>query len=124
MKRRILLVDDDTSVLLTLKAVLEMHHYEVETASSGAEACTKLANGEYEIVVTDLRMETEEAGFEVVRTARRQSYCPATAILTAYPLPEHVCRQEQVQSMLVKPIGTTELVRQLEALLVTKGSAS
>jgi CheY-like chemotaxis protein len=124
MKRRILLVDDDMSVLLTLKAVLELHHYEVETASSGGEACAKLARGEYEIVVTDVRMETEDAGFEVVRSARRQSYGPVTAILTAYPLSEQVCRQEQVQSLLVKPIGTMELVRQLEALLVKKRSAS
>ena len=124
MKRRILLVDDDTSVLLTLRAVLELHHYEVETASSSAEACAKLANGEYEIVVTDVRMETEDAGFEVVRTARKQRYCPVTAILTAYPLSEQICRQEQVQSMLVKPIGTTDLVRQLEALLIIRGSTT
>jgi DNA-binding response OmpR family regulator len=33
MKRRILLVDDDVAVLLTLKAVLEMHGFDVHTAS-------------------------------------------------------------------------------------------
>ena len=38
MKRRILLVDDDLAVLLTLKAVLELHGFEVETAGSSAEA--------------------------------------------------------------------------------------
>ena len=42
MKRRILLVDDDVAVLLTLKAVLEMNQFEVETASSGAEAVKKM----------------------------------------------------------------------------------
>ena len=42
MKRRILLVDDDVAVLLTLKAVLEMNQFEVETASSGAEAMKKM----------------------------------------------------------------------------------
>jgi CheY-like chemotaxis protein len=38
MKRRILLVDDDVAVLLTLKAVLELHKFSVDTASSAAEA--------------------------------------------------------------------------------------
>jgi len=36
MKRRILIVDDDLAVLLTLKAVLELHGFEVETAGSSA----------------------------------------------------------------------------------------
>ena len=35
MKRRILLVDDDLAVLLTLKAVLELNHFEVDTAHVG-----------------------------------------------------------------------------------------
>ena len=38
MKRRILLVDDDVAVLLTLKAVLEQNEFTVETATSAAEA--------------------------------------------------------------------------------------
>ena len=72
------------------------------------------------MVITDIRMETEDAGFQVVRTAQQQTYRPVTAVLTAYPPPEQVCRNEQVESLLVKPIGTSELVRQLEALLETR----
>ncbi len=45
MRRRILLVDDDVTVLLTLKAVLELNQFEVETAGSAAEAVKKLASG-------------------------------------------------------------------------------
>ena len=63
MKRRILLVDDDVAVLLTLKAVLEMNQFDVETASSGAEAVEKMRSGVYQMVITDARMETEDAGF-------------------------------------------------------------
>ena len=36
MKRRILLVDDDVTVLLTLKAVLELNQFEVQTAGSAS----------------------------------------------------------------------------------------
>jgi CheY-like chemotaxis protein len=118
MKRRILLVDDDVAVLLTLKAVLELNQFTVETATSAAEAIEKLASGVYQMVITDARMENENAGFEVVRAARRQSYSPATALLTAYPPQNGDWRQEGVQSVLVKPVGTEGLLRQIEALLV------
>jgi DNA-binding response OmpR family regulator len=118
MKRRILLVDDDATVLLTLKAVLELNHFDVQTAASAAEAVKKLATGVYDMVITDSRMETDDAGFHVIRAARQQAYHPATALLTAYP-PRNVDWQTNgVQSLLVKPIGTQDLLRQIEALLI------
>lgn len=118
MKRRILLVDDDTTVLLTLKAVLELNQFEVQTAASAAEGIQKLAAGEYDMVITDSRMETDDAGFHVLRAARQQTYDPATALLTAYPPRNVDWRNNSVQSVLVKPIGTQDLLRQIEALLV------
>jgi len=118
MKRRILLVDDDATVLLTLKAVLELNQFEVQTASSGAEAVRKLASGVYEMVITDSRMETDDAGFHVIRAASAQPYKPATALLTAYPPRNMDWKHNGVQSLLVKPIGTQDLLRQIEALLV------
>jgi CheY-like chemotaxis protein len=120
MKRRILLVDDDVAVLLTLKAVLELHEFTVETATSAAEAIEKLASGVYQMVITDARMENENAGFEVVRVARRQAYRPATALLTAYPPQNGDWKQDGAQSLLVKPMGTQDLLRQIEALLVLR----
>jgi len=119
MKRRILLVDDDMAVLLTLKAVLEMHGFEVQTAQSVDEAAQKLASGTYQMVITDMRMKTETDGQQVVRIAREQTYRPATAILTAYPPDESDWRDTGAGSLLVKPVGTKDLVRQIEALLVS-----
>ncbi len=118
MKRRILLVDDDVAVLLTLKAVLELNQFDVQTAGSAAEALKKLASGVYEMVITDSRMETDDAGFHVMRAARQQAYNPATALLTAYPPPNMDWKHNGAQSLLVKPIGTQDLLRQIEALLV------
>jgi DNA-binding NtrC family response regulator len=118
MKRRILLVDDDMAVLLTLKAVLELNQFEVHTASSAAEAMEKLASGVYQLVITDARMETDDAGFHVIRAAKQQTYNPATALLTAYPPMDGSWRNSDAQSVLVKPIGTQDLMRQIEALLI------
>src|SRR5438552_15824210 len=106
MKRRILLVDDDVTVLLTLKAVLELNQFEVQTAGSAAEAVQKLASGVYEMAITDSRMETDDAGFHVIRAARQQAYSPATALLTAYPPPNLDWEQSGAQPLLVTPIAT------------------
>jgi DNA-binding response OmpR family regulator len=63
-------------------------------------------------------METDDAGFQVIRAARKQKYNPATALLTAYPPMNGNWSTEGAQSLLVKPIGTEDLMRQIEALLV------
>jgi ActR/RegA family two-component response regulator len=118
MKRRLLLVDDDLAVLLTLKAVLEFHGFEVETAASTREALVRLESSTYQMVISDLRMETEDAGLKVILAARLQSYDPATALLTAYPPSGEHWQKEHSESLLIKPVGTNDLLRQVEALLV------
>ena len=123
MKRRILLVDDELPILLTLKAILEMHGFEVDTASSAREALPKLDNNSYHMVITDLRMEEPTSGYDVIRAAKKQAYDPATAILTAYPALGAGWRTRGVQSMLVKPVGTEDLLRQIEALLIAHEDA-
>jgi len=119
MKRRILVVDDELAILLTLRAILEMNGFEVDTAASAKEAERKMKNGVFEMVITDMRMENETAGYEVIRMARQQPYDPATAILTAYPSLGNEWQIEGAHSLLVKPMNTDELLRQLESLLIT-----
>ncbi len=115
--RRILLVDDELAILLTLKAILELNGFAVETAASAKEAEEKLTSGVYDMIITDMRMETETAGYDVIRVAKQQSYDPATAILTAYPTLGSDWESRGAQQLLVKPVGTEELLRQLESLL-------
>jgi DNA-binding response OmpR family regulator len=119
MKRRILLVDDELAILLTLKAILEINGFDVETAASAKEGKSKLAGNSYHMVITDMRMETETAGYDVIREAKKQSYDPAVAILTAFPLLGSDWKEEGADSMLVKPMNTNDLLRQIEALLIS-----
>ena len=118
MKRRILLVDDDVAILLTLKAVLEISGFEVETAASGREAKQRLKANDYQMVITDLRMESETAGQEVAAAARKAASKPAVAMLTAYPPADAEWVRNGTDQMLVKPMNTQDLLRQIEALLV------
>ena len=119
MKRRILLVDDELAILLTLRAILELNNFEVDTAASAREAEKKLKNQTYDMVITDMRMESETAGYDVIRAARQQPYDPATAILTAYPSIDEEWQSRGAQSLLVKPVNTAELLRQIESLMAS-----
>lgn len=81
---RVLLVDDDLTSRLTLKTVLEAGGYFVDAAASAAEAVGKLDRQQYELVLSDLQMESPRAGLKVLAHARLMDYKPATAILTTY----------------------------------------
>jgi DNA-binding response OmpR family regulator len=117
MKRRILLVDDEVAVLLTLKAVLEINGFEVDTAASAREGRLKLRSHEYHMVISDMRMESEQAGAEVIAAARSAPYRPAVALLTAFPLAEEDWQELGADRMLVKPMHTRLLLEQIDRLM-------
>ena len=81
---RVLLVDDNPTSRLTLQTVLEASGYHVDSAASAAEAIPMLDAQEYELVLSDLQMESPEAGLKVLAHARIMDYKPATAIVTTY----------------------------------------
>ena len=117
MRRRILLVDDEVAVLLTLKAVLEISGFEVDTAASAREGVSKLHTRQYHMLITDMRMESDAAGVEVIKAARAANYHPAIALLTAFPVSEEDWQQMGADQLLVKPMHTRILLQQIEDLI-------
>lgn len=117
MGRRILLVDDEVAVLLTLKAVLEISGFEVDTAASAREGKSRLHTHEYNMVITDMRMESDAAGAEVIEAARAAAYRPAVALLTAFPVADEDWQEMGADKLLVKPVHTRILLEQIESLL-------
>jgi CheY-like chemotaxis protein len=117
MKRRILLADDEPSILRTLKTILEVHGFEIETAGSSTEAISKLSAGAFHLVLTDMRMEHDQAGYDVIQAAKKTDYDPVTVILTAFPL-DGDCASEAAPTVLVKPVNAADLLRQIDILLV------
>lgn len=116
-KRRVLLVDDEVAVLLTMKAVLEISGFDVDTATSAHEGRSKIRTREYQMVITDMRMESDAAGREVIQAARTAPYHPAVALLTAFPVEQDDWMEMGADRMLVKPMQTPVLIRQLEKLM-------
>jgi DNA-binding response OmpR family regulator len=117
MKKRILLVDDEVAVLLTLKAVLEINGFDVDTAASGREGKLKLRSNEYHMVISDMRMESDQAGAAVIAAARSAPYQPVVALLTAYPLADEDWQELGADRMLVKPMHTRLLLEQIDRLM-------
>jgi CheY-like chemotaxis protein len=81
---RVLVVDDDLASRLTLQTLLEAGGYRVDAAATAAEALGKMENQEYQLVLSDLQMESPEAGLKVLAHAQMMDYKPATALITAY----------------------------------------
>jgi DNA-binding response OmpR family regulator len=116
MKRRILLVDDEVAVLLTMKAVLEISGFEVDTAASAREGKHCLRTHEYHMIITDMRMENDESGHEVIQAARTAPYRPAVALLTAFPVEDDDWEQMGADKLLLKPMHTRVLLQQIDQL--------
>jgi CheY-like chemotaxis protein len=79
-----LVVDDDPASRLTLKTVLEAGGYNVESAASAAEAVGKMDEGQFELVLSELQLESPQAGLKVIAHARLTDYKPATALIHSY----------------------------------------
>jgi CheY-like chemotaxis protein len=111
---RVLLVDDDPTSRLTLQTVLQAGGYHVDAAASFAEAVGKLEEQEYQLVLSDLQLESPEAGLKVLAHAKMMDYKPATAIVTTYqaskPLPSKA-------HMLIKPEDIPELLGKVANLI-------
>jgi DNA-binding NtrC family response regulator len=105
--KRILVVDDEARVLFVLRHTLARvaEQYEVETASGGREALQKLAETDFDLVLTDLRMPDLD-GIELSRQVRARS--PDTAIIwmTAFGSYSVAAEAEElrVDSCLDKPV--------------------
>lgn len=116
---RVLLVDDDPSSRLTLQTVLRAGGYHVDAAASAAEAVSKLDETEYELVLTDLHMESPESGLKVLAHARMMDYKPATALITTYrdtPSPKGSSKKP-AKMMLIEPEDLPELLTKVADLV-------
>ncbi|MFB3915987.1 MAG: response regulator [Terriglobales bacterium] len=117
MPYSMLLVEDDAAVLQTLKCVFESRGFEVSTATSASDAIRLLTHRQFDIVVTDMRMETDTAGYGVVRMAKAQTGQPVVIILSAFPIPAGEWRNSGADAMFLKGGGVRQMLDELERLI-------
>ena len=112
---RVLVVDDNPTSRLTLQTVLEAGGYRVDAAASAAEAVGKLDEQEYELVLSDLQMESPQAGLKVLAHARMMDYKPATALVTAYQNRQD--ERSKPKQMLISPEDVPDLLGKVASLI-------
>ncbi len=117
MKHRILVVDDEAAILLTLCTILQMSGYTVVTAASAKEALLRLQACSFDLVLTDMKMETETAGYEVIRGVKDSHPNVIVALLTAYPSRCSDWREQGADALLEKPMRPQVLLAHIEALI-------
>jgi two-component system response regulator MprA len=117
---RILVVDDERGIRDSLGRALRLEGYDVDTASDGAEALEKLANGggEPDAVVLDVLMPNVD-GLEVCRRLRAQgSRLPVLMLTARTGVSDRVAGLDAgADDYVVKPFALEELLARLRALL-------
>ena len=111
---KVLLVDDDPASRLTLKAVLEWSGYAVDCAASAAEAVGKMDERQYELVLSDMQLESPRAGLKVLAHARMMDYKPAMALVSAHRNLEDLDHESRV---LIKPEDVPDLLSKVADLI-------
>jgi len=124
VKTRILIVDDEVSILKFLRANLESIGYEVLAAVNGVEALNTVEMELPDLVILDIMMPKID-GFEVCRRLREWSQVPIIMLSAQGDESDKVkCLDLGADDYITKPFGKDELIARVGALLRrTKESA-
>jgi len=116
-RRRVLVVDDDQTLLGTLRRGLSMRGFDVELARDAPEALACMDSHPPDVVVLDIMMPGMD-GLGLCRLVREKSTVPILMLTALDAVPDRVAGlQAGADDYLVKPFAFDELVARLEALL-------
>jgi two-component system alkaline phosphatase synthesis response regulator PhoP len=118
MSARILLVEDEPGLVLTLSDLLGGEGYEVESATDGPTGLAKAVKGDFDLIVLDVML-PGKSGLDVCRELRQQGKDVAVLMLTAKTqlLDRVVGLKLGADDYLTKPFEPPELLARIEALL-------
>jgi CheY-like chemotaxis protein len=121
MSKRILVVDDDADMRLTLKLALELAGYAVEVAANGREALELQRRIPAEILITDIFMPDAD-GFEAIDAFRHEF--PQTKIVVVSGGAQFTKRDYLPDAALIGVDATLQKPFEIETLLKTLESLS
>lgn len=109
-KARILVVDDEKDICRALEFMLSGEGYSVTTAGSGEKAIELLRKADYDVVLTDLKMDKID-GIGVLEEAKRISAETAVIVMTAYASVESAvdAMKKGASDYIVKPFINEEI---------------
>jgi ActR/RegA family two-component response regulator len=115
-KARVLFVDDEASIRLTLPEILKRHGFDVRSEGTVSEALAAINEDRFDVLIADLNIGMPGDGFTVVSAMRRTQPDAVTIILTGYPAFETALEaiRSQVDDYAVKPANIDDLVQVIE----------
>jgi two-component system alkaline phosphatase synthesis response regulator PhoP len=116
--RRLLLVEDEPGLVMTLTDRLAAEGYDVESATDAASALTSATSGAYDAILMDVMLPGGN-GFDICRTVRQRGIQTPILMLTArgQVVDRVVGLKLGADDYLVKPFEMAELLARIEALL-------
>lgn len=117
-ERRILLVEDELGLRLTLSDRLRSEGYHVETAANGDEGLHTAMQGGFDALILDVML-PGMSGFDICRDLRRKGDSTPILMLTARGQTADKVHGLKLgaDDYLTKPFETPELLARIEALL-------
>jgi DNA-binding NtrC family response regulator len=117
-KYRILVVDDEASVLITYRLILEQQGYLVTACGTAREAVQAVQQEEFDLVLCDYSLEEQHTGFEVISAARQRDKDVPAALLTGYATKETADEAaSQSIGIMFKPIEIEEFLATTSRML-------
>lgn len=116
--RRLLLVEDEPGLVMTLTDRLTAEGYEVDSATDAATALTSATSGNYDAILMDVMLPGGN-GFDICKTVRQKGIQTPILMLTArgQVVDRVVGLKLGADDYLVKPFEMAELLARIEALL-------
>jgi DNA-binding response OmpR family regulator len=120
-KKRILVIDDDKSILRTFTRILRKNGYEIDVAETGKEAIEKSKGGSYDLALIDIRLPDMD-GTDVLAKMQITMRDAVKIMITGFPSLETGVRalDEGADAYLVKPVKSEELLELIEEKLKNK----
>jgi len=116
---RVLFVDDEPGVRITMPQILRRHGLSVRAVGTVNHALAEITSAQFDVLISDLNIGQPGDGFMVVNAMRSTQPNCVTLILTGYPGLETALEaiRNQVDDYLIKPADVPTLVSLIEKKL-------
>ena len=114
-KKRVIVIDDDKSILRTFTRILQKNGYEIDVAETGKEAIDKSKKMRYDLALIDIRLPDMD-GTDLLVKMQETMHDAIKIMITGFPSLETGVKalDEGADAYLVKPVKPEELLALLE----------
>lgn len=123
-RRRILLVDNDQSIRLTLPRILARLGFEVTSVACLNDALVEIQTEKFDVLLSELNLPEVNSGFHVIKEMQRAQPGCVNFILTGHPARESFqpAARYKVGHYFIKPVDVEEMVNTIKQKLTSHHS--